>query len=150
MFLGPLGFSFRKDKAVSHTECIDLLFCLLQCLLVIISHADIFFDILILLIRNIYRLICSCSQGTGYLLRITLISFDLTCFLLRKRCRGNDNAFNAFFLKIFIKRVSKAACFISGNDGSIIAMILFNPFNILQDTLLFFLIIHQYYVLLEL
>lgn len=53
MFLRPFGFAFRKCKAITQAESIDLLFCLLESKLVVISHPDILLDIVIFLIRNI-------------------------------------------------------------------------------------------------
>ena len=101
----------------------------------IITHTDVLFDVVILLIWNVDRFVSPGTQSPGNLPRITFIGFNLTSFLFGKSRRSDDDTFDSFSLKTFIKSVAKASGFIAGDDLNIVTMIFFDPTDVLQDIL---------------
>ena len=75
------------------TECQNLLFDLLKCEFVIITHTEELFNSLVRCCRNVYRTVVVLGETFTYDLSITLICLDpFPAALLKHCCRCEDYA----------------------------------------------------------
>ena len=88
---------------LTETECIDLLFNLLQRHFVVISHSEVFLNGDIFICRNMNRVIATIGKALRNHHSITLIGFDPFSLLCQHRCRCQNRAFDSGFGQLVIK-----------------------------------------------
>ena len=91
MFLRPIALTFCVSVIVTQTECYDLLLDLLQSKFVVISHADVFFDLFIDICRNMDWTVVFMSKAPCDQHRIPFVCFDLLLTLLFQHGSGSKN-----------------------------------------------------------
>lgn len=103
---GPVCFFF-KLFSVSGAKGYQLLFDLLQLLLAVISHTDIFLDCIIVIIWNIYGAVSAVSKAFGNLLSIASVCFDPILLTDRHSCRSQNDTLDANSFQPMVQRISR-------------------------------------------
>ena len=140
MFLRPVSrFGLLRIwiwilQSPAKAECKDLLLHLLQSQLMIIAHANVFFDLVILLGRDMNCVVVSVGKTLGDHFRIKTICFVLSSICsFSHGCRSHDNALYVMSSKLIVQWISKAASFISGNEIHFFAILFVHAGDVLKN-----------------
>ena len=100
----------------------------------VISHADVFFCLIVLFCRNVYRRIIMMCQAPRNELCIAFVCFYSFPTALLQHCgRRQNDALHSMIHKLMIECKTKAPCLITAYKQSIVSIMETHCLNIVED-----------------